>query len=369
MRAGGAERDLAIAKQALGVMLALPAWYLADKGYILGDLPKHQGTAAIANNLGHQPYSFRLPSGSTFSFNGMAPVGWFFGMAADITQMLKHADENSMPAVLDFIAAYTLALGKNVVSQSYLQSVGNATQAALDEDGAKLQRYLQMQIRSLVPRLATNWAAQDDQVRYEISSMKDAVYSQLPGFSRTVMPLRDPFGDIVYRYGAVGPDSASFLFFRPGIKDPAKQAILDNNIQLSRPPKTLFGAGEPSTWFSESNPLKRGVPLTAEQYDLFAELSGNGAKDRQGHGFKDRVTEYVTSDRYTTDSRAQRERLILGWAREHRQMAQEQVLREYPELRVYAKQLEQARALMLTPGANEQELARNVHRQAPIIGR
>ena len=356
MRAGGAERDLAIAKQALGVMVALPAWYLADKGYILGDMPKHQGTAAIANSLGHQPYAVKLPNGNTISFNGASPVGWFFGMAADITQMLKHADVTTEPLIIDFAKAYILALGESVAAQSYLQSIGNATQALLDEDGAKLTRYLQMQSRSLVPRLASNWAAQDDQVRYEIHSLRDAVYSQLPGYSRTVPPLRDPFGDIVYRYGAVGPDSASFLFFRPGIKDPAKQAILDNNISLAKPPRSLFGSGESSMWFPEGNQLKVGVPLDPVQYDRYVELAGQAAKDRQGRGMKDRVTAYVGSKKYANDSRAGREKEILTIAREHREMAEQQLLKEFPELEVRRRDLERARAAAAQPGANEAQI-------------
>ncbi|MEN6401851.1 MAG: hypothetical protein ABFD94_07880 [Armatimonadia bacterium] len=353
MRRGGAARDIQIAKQALAAMVVLPAMYLASKGYIQGDLPRHQGTRRMLEVGGVQRYSVQV-KGKSYAFDGMAPMGAFLGLAADVVQMMQHADDRTEHLVLDFAKAYTLAIAQNVTSQTFIQVVSNLTDAVLDEDGAKLERFLKMQTRSLVPRAMADWARQDDQVRQELHNIKDYIYSQIPTLSRDLPAQRDRFGRILYRPpSALGPDGLSPIYSRTLKNDPAVAALRENGITLPLVPRYLFGRKTPATWFSDTKPEEIGIELTPQQHDRYAELAGYAATDKQGRGFHQQVTAYVTSPEYQRDSRAGREARIYTMHNESMKKAGEMLLQEFRELARRGIEIERARAELRKPTAEQ----------------
>jgi hypothetical protein len=117
--------------------------------------------------------------------------------------------------------------------------------------------------------------------------LMDTLKNATPGFSKTLPPRRNVFGDPVRYGGGLGPDIASPIYTSVESDNPAANEIARLNVDLQLPSRTISGGGN-----------KPPLDLNHEQYDRFVALAGNEAKIFHGKGFKDYLTEYVETPEY-----------------------------------------------------------------------
>lgn len=284
--AGGVRRDTAIAKTAIGGAFYIMAAQLAAEGAITGGMEQNTSAERLG---GQQPYSVKV--GDTYyAYNRLDPLGMIFGLAADFQNVTGNIDDNRRQ---DITAAMITSLSNNLLSKSYLSSVseiftaiGEARRLGTSDP---LARYVNRQTASFIPfsSAVRTVRRDDDKVVREVWDLMDTLKNSVPGYSKTLLPHRNVFGDPVVYGGGLGPDIASPIYTSKESDDPAANEIARLNIDLQLPPRTISsGKGTPS------------IDLSHEQYDRYVALAGNEAKIFRGLGFKDFLNEHVQTPKY-----------------------------------------------------------------------
>lgn len=285
LAAGGARRDIMLAKTATGAALYAAGAYLASQGIIVGGGDMNQTAEKMGGEL---PYSIHI-DGTYYAFNRLDPVGMFLGLSADMADIAGHLDDTELEGLA---AASVLSLSRNLVSKSYLSGLVNLINA-IDEgrrgNTTALRNYVSNMAGTFVPLSSLTQAVrkETDPVAREVFSVMDAIKNRIPGFSKELPPMVNLFGEDVLHKGGLGPDIASPIRTSDAATDPASTEIARLNLDLRLPPKSLHGGGS-------GNP---GVDLEPWQYHRLLKLAGNEAKIN-GKGFKEALTELVQSDRY-----------------------------------------------------------------------
>jgi len=269
--AGGARRDMMLAKTTTGGALYTLGGYLAAQGMITGGGEKNLTAEKLG---GWQPYSLKVGD-KYIAYNRMDPVGMFLGLAADAVDLSGHLDPSDMD---EFASMATLAVSRNLVSKSYMQGIINIIDA-FQHPEAKMERYLQNLVGTVVPAGVNAIRKEDDDLAREVWSYTDAVKNRLPGFSKDLMPLRNILGEEMHLTGGLGPDLVSPFRTTVASSEPITTELARLNIDLQKPPKTLA-----------TSPGAPGIDLSPEQYDRLV-------KDG-GEMFKKRLEETIHTDAY-----------------------------------------------------------------------
>lgn len=282
--AGGARRDIAIAKMVTGSTMLMLGTTLAAGLDIGGSHVQIIGGGDMKKSAekvgGIQAYSLKV--GDTYySFNRMDPFGMFLGLAADFNDISSHLDESSMG---DVVSAAVLSMSRNLASKSYLSGLSDLMESLTEAskgNTVKLRKWADNQAASAIPfSSAFNTAKKiDDPVQREVWDTIDAIKAKLPGFSKDVPPVRNVFGEEVTLKGGLGPDMMSPVMTSTESSDPAAKEIARLNVDLQMPSRTLASApGAPS------------IDLDKWQYD---KLSA-----KAGELFKQRMDALVSNERY-----------------------------------------------------------------------
>lgn len=276
--AGGARRDMMLAKTTMGAALYSVGAYLAAQGLIVGGGERDHTAEKLSGAI---PYSVKI--GDTYyAFNRADPFGMFLGLAADMADISGHLDDTEAD---ELAAAAVLSLSRNLASKSYLSGVTNLVEA-ISSPERKFDKAIEGFIASWVPAVVNQVRKEVDPEVKEVWSVMDAVKARIPGFSSDVPPQVNVFGEDVKLRGGLGPDMVSPFMTSEASTDPAATEIARLNLDLRIPPKTIGGSnGAP------------GVDLDHKQYYRLLKLSGNEAKIN-GKGFRDAVSELIQSERY-----------------------------------------------------------------------
>jgi hypothetical protein len=273
LKAGGARRDMVLAKTAIGGSLYALGATLAAQGLITGGGEKDRS----AENLGGiMPYAVKLGD-KYYAYNRTDPYGMFLGLAADVTAISGQTDEAT---VGDLASAAVLALSRNVVSKSYLSGLVSLIEGITNPE-THGEAFIQKFASSFVPLSAMSGVArrEEDPLMREVWSITDAVVNRIPGLSKSLPPRLNIFGEEVKYGGGLGPDWVSPIYTSVAATEPAAVEIARLNLDLRAPPKAIGGgSGMP------------GIDLTAVQYHRLMQLVGEG--------FKPDVTELVASKDY-----------------------------------------------------------------------
>lgn len=170
-KAGGIERDLAVAKIGLGTGLMMWASSLAMSGIINGYGPTNfkQRKVWLEKN---QPYSINLRKllgderfkkmgleREWLPFGGLEPLDTLFGVSANYAQWKMWGPLNKINEEDEALASVA-ALGavlQNLGDRTYLRGISQAAEA-FDEPGRFLERYLANVITRAVPFVGTTMA-------------------------------------------------------------------------------------------------------------------------------------------------------------------------------------------------------------------
>jgi hypothetical protein len=99
----------------------------------------------------------------------------------------------------------------------------------------------------------------------------------VPGWSSSLPPRRNIFGEAIIPEGALGPDPISPIYRSTEREDPVIDEIRNNRVQLSMPVRYIGGTS-PATGVLQVERSADGVPLTPKEYDRYVQLAGTAAK-------------------------------------------------------------------------------------------
>lgn len=326
LAAGGAKRDLAMAKMAMGSMFFGTAATLAIGGYITGGGPSDKDLKDIKKLTGWQPYSFKF--GDTYvSYSRFDPLGFLFGLGADIVEKGGELQETDLNGLA--MAGMT-ALHDTFINKTYVSGLMHIMDA-LESPNRFATNYFKNLAGSIVPAGVANLTRQLDPTLKEVNSAADAIYSRLPGFGADVPPRRNIWGDPIQLEGAIGPDMISPFYSSTKKDDPAADELLRLELSVGMPQKYIFGTRPSNNPFAAADP-GQGVKLLPEEYSRYVELAGNELK-LNGKGLHDKINETIESETYRSKSDMAKKTILQQLFNVYREAAQQQLIKEFPELR------------------------------------
>lgn len=267
MAAGGAARDIALTRMALGTTAMMAALDLALDGYITGGGPRGERNKAERQTLirsGWQEYSLKLPDGISqkntdndgkplpayryFSFNQLDPFGMHLGMAADLAEVINnadHLDHDRQESIFRAATALGLSFIHNILDKTWMSGVTQLMRA-FDQAPEGGGHYAEQMISSYVGSGA-RWLrrALDPNVRYTHDLITE-LKNHIPGLSEDLPPARDFWGRIRTYQSGMGAiyDATMPVASRRFDPEPIDKEILDNGFNLGMPQMTLsFGKG------------------------------------------------------------------------------------------------------------------------------
>lgn len=327
--AGGIRKDMAMARTTTGGMLmAVGGIMFGGSGMDIGGTNvkvvgggDRQQQAEKLN--GEQQYSLKVGD-QYYSFNRLAPIGMFLGVAADLRDIAGHVADSTIE---DIAVAATLAFGRNITDQSMLAGVNDLI-AAAQKAGSQgnlepLHRYLNNQVAGALPfnTLANTIRKEDDPLAREVWGMIDAIKNKTPGFSKDLPPQRNLFGEPVHNPEGLGPDIVSPIRTSQADTDPIASEIARLNIDLKKPPKTISTA-----------PGAPGIDLTPDQYDKLTQTAGEAFKKDLQKTFAMERYKNLPEDPSNTDYREAKETVIRRAHTQAVMMATRKLIAEDPEL-------------------------------------
>ena len=262
MKAGGVSRDQALGRMFLGSAIGAAVAHLAANGYITGGGPRNRDHKSLLYSQGWKPYTIyphgQKPGSIGISYSRLEPLGMVFGMAADYSEIAGHINEQDAG---DLAGLITGAISKNLSSKTFLKGLSDAIEA-FDDPQRYGQKWWSGYAGTLVPGVVAQYARSQDPILRQVNSTVDKLKSRIHGYSETLYPYRNVFGEIVTLSGGLGPDWISPIYTTTAKTHPAAQALLDAGYYPSHPAKTISD-----------------VKLDDKQFDFYQKTAGNMARD------------------------------------------------------------------------------------------
>lgn len=253
--AGGARRQIMMAKIAMGSMASAFAADMAARGLFTGNGPSDPDTRKIWLTT-HQPNSIKIGD-EWVAYGRLEPLGAFFGIAADIQMIIGDLDQ---PDRDNLATALVIAVSKNVTSKTFLRGLSEAAMVMGDPD-RRGERYIQQLAGTAIPSIVAQVARVQDPVLRDVRSIYDKFCSRVPGCSKTLPPRRNIWGEIIVLGGGIGPDIASPIYTKKVKLDPVSDEMLRLGVSQQMPSRQIMG-----------------VELTPQEFDEYSRIAGQSAK-------------------------------------------------------------------------------------------
>lgn len=314
--AGGARRDLALAKISLGSMVMASTATLAAEGMITGGGPSDAAMRQIKLNTGWQPYSIKIGD-KYYSYSRLEPIGMLLGIASDMTEIMGQLTQDDA----EKLAAYSvMAFSKNVTSKTWLRGVSELFNVMADPDRYG-KRYIERFIGSAVPAGVAQAERVIDPELRAVYGIMDEMKSRIPGFSKGLFPRRNLWGEPIVLQGGLGPDIVSPIYTSTQRESPVDEELLRLEVPIRMPRKTQSIHGEP-------------IELEPKEYDRLLVTMNTTNLPQTGKNLKASLDYLVTKDPVYKDASDDiKELMIRGYITQAREMAKHSLYETMPDIR------------------------------------
>lgn len=319
--AGGARRDLALGKIAVGSTIMAISSDMAMQGQITGNGPVNPQMKSTLRMSGWQPYSIKV--GDTYyAYNRLDPIGALLGIAADTTEIIGQVDSEATADELG--VAVVLSVVQNMASKTYMSGLFEAINAISESsvdpeaDNYKLARYFQRLGGSLVPSGIAAVERQVDPTVRAANGYLETIKARIPGYSDDLPPRRNIFGEPIVLQGGIGPDIMSPVYTSKVVKDSVIDEIVMQEVPLSMPIRVI-----------------NDNELSPQQYDRLIMLtSGKDLRAVRSVDLKSRFSRVFATSSYNRLSADEKRERIKEVLMDYKKAARNQLMQEYPELQL-----------------------------------
>ena len=304
--AGGAARDKALARIALGNATAAVIAYEVAQGNITGGGSQDKNLRRLQRDPAvgiRPPYSIKV--GDTwYSYNRVDPVGNLVGVVADFAELSGQIpDQDSLDEWAAHGEAVALAAGQMMVNKTYMTGLANVLEAIKSPDRSA-GRVAAGWARSLVPAGLRQITRQsDDRIIRDARGMVDGFKAGLPYFAQGIPPERNNItGEPITYPPGWGPDMVSPIYITQQGDDPVFKEIIENKISLAPVPRSIGPRPDEAPLLAPES-LKKGTRLTAGERDFWIVQMTQEVRDGQGRTLHQHLSDVVGSDQYQRQSR------------------------------------------------------------------
>lgn len=313
-------------------------------GKMTGGGPKEPGLLKELRAAGWQPYSYVIdrPDGSKkyIPMGRLDPVSMSMSMMADLVEALQADPEGDQTEI--GIGTLALALAKNFSDKTFLQNIHQAVEAMGDETGDKGEKLLANIAGNTIPLSSAMRGVSPDPYLREARSFIDEMLKNVPGYSETLPPSRDVFGDPIQR--------------RIGLTSNSEADLVE-----AEHTRMMIDAGR--SLVSKIEPKFEGVDLRditlsngRNAYDRLQELGGQLPGKKH---LKEYLAKIIRSQAYqdrpdgASDVKGTRLNALASYVEKYREAARKHLVRENPEIRaLIQKRQREARGAII---ANRQK--------------
>ena len=324
-------------------------------GKITGSGPKNAQERQQLMATGWQPYSlvFTNADGSKeyFGFNRFDPFGMLLGMAADYAEASAEMEDDEIG---DVAAAMTGTVAKGLVNKTYMRGLANFVEAMSDSDRYG-KAYLKQLAGSLVPSILNG--IKDDEVLRETQTVLDAIKARLPGYSETLAPRRNIFGEPItpsvgwLPFDGTGTQAARMLSpvaYSKSVDDSVKTELAKLGHGFSLPEKKFQG---------QDLRLHKNAQ-GQDAYDRLLEL--HGEVKIGGRTLPQALDRLIKSERYQrlpepqgpSDITSPRIKEVQAVLFDYRRKALKSLLKEVPSIPDAIRSTQQARKTLASMGGD-----------------
>ena len=251
VRAGGARKNMAIARVATGsAMMAL--WSdMTMRGVITGRGPLNAkerellrlGGSGSCGDKRWQPYSVCIPGKGWITYRGLEPIGMMMGMAADITesfmqreQWKSSADPDEQARGDEILGSALQAVGQSMTSQTFMRGASEFF-TMMGNPELYSERWVNRFASTITaPRLFAQIERIQDPTIRKTYGLIDSFSKDVPWWGpNRLFPLRDLFGEPVMTAGAWGTDWLSPFYKEDRDLVPAAREILNQRAFVNKP--------------------------------------------------------------------------------------------------------------------------------------
>lgn len=235
--AGGAKRDLALARAMVGSGFGAAFAEMAANGLITGSPPSDQNRLRQLRASGWQEYSVKLGD-SYYSYKRLDPFALTIGAAADMATLGDGMTEAEREEGAGLIVASILG---NLSNKTWLSGVSDLMEALSDPErnGGTFVKRLAGSLT--VPTGVSQLARWLDPTMREAPDTQSYIQSRIPGLSDGLLPKRDIWGAPIVSQGGVGPDLLSPIWKSKETNDPVLDALLADNLKLGKLSRKVGG--------------------------------------------------------------------------------------------------------------------------------
>ncbi len=251
--AGGAKRDLALAKVLVGSGIGATIYQMANDGQITGSGPADAGARRLLLANGWQPYSFKVGD-RYYSYSRLDPYSTILGTAADLVDLRRHMTDKQQEHSTMLVGA---AILNNLSSKTFLSGLSTALEAVNDPD-RHLEGFTTRTLAGIAtPSVSAQIARATDPLIREARDPISRILSRVPGQSASLPVRRDVFGRAVENQGGVGPDILSPIATSTGRNDPTVDALLNAGVHIGMPARKDMTPAEYSDFSGRAGALMK----------------------------------------------------------------------------------------------------------------
>ncbi|MBO6726511.1 MAG: hypothetical protein JJ911_12695 [Rhizobiaceae bacterium] len=320
-RHGAEAQAQATGQMALGSLFMGISATMALNGKITGAGPSEPNLQKELRATGWQPYSYVLEDADGerryVPMGRFDPAGMVFSMVANLVEISRLNPEGKDAE--QGIAALSLALAKNFTDRTFLLNLNQALQA-LTEPGERGEKWLGTIAGNTIPFSSAIRGLNPDPYLRDARGFIDTMMKNLPGYSETLPPTRDVFGEPVWKRIGITTTNETDL-----VEAEHNRIMLETGRGLGRPDPHLGGED------------LRGVTLAngRNAYDRLQELGGQLPS---GPSLKQRLATIIQSDWYQelpdgeAEVKGTRLNALSRQVSAYRRAAKEAFMAENPEL-------------------------------------
>ena len=199
--AGGEQRALIVAQTQMGGAVYVTAAMLVASKTLTGGGPEDPDLreAWLANN---EPYSIKIPGVGWVSYRRLDPIATPLGLVADFAEGFGELQEAVGQNIVEDTAIAILAsIAEGLANKTFFRSVTEFMQASTSGNASMMKRFIRNFTATFVPfGVAQQQIAKGiDPVFREVRTFMDNLRSRTPGFSKTLEPQRNIFGEKILR--------------------------------------------------------------------------------------------------------------------------------------------------------------------------
>lgn len=333
----GPERQAdAYGQMAMGGLLLATGVQLSLSGLITGGGPTDPQHLKALKETGWKPYSIKATQADGshvyIPFNSLDPLGMQLSFIGDLTQVAVQGNVEGTPWTT-MLGAGAISLAKNFANRTYLQSINDLIDAISAPDD-NMNRVLASLAANAIPMSSLLREVNPDPNMRDARSIQESVMATLPGFSTSVPPMRDVFGDPVLR--------TNNLVFHDNASDAAdaeqQRMLTEYGIGLTPTPSKQRGGIDLRAFVLKST--------GSTAFDRYSELIGHPGGDAKS--LKQVVGALVTSKEYAHlpegpgEQRGSKLWALQRVVDKYRDAAYKTLLRENPDLALATGMQQQA---------------------------